>query len=91
MGSKAGSNEVSPYAAPARATNLEALPSAYVDVGTLDIFRDEDMAYANRLLCAGVPVEFHLWPGVPHGFEIAVNAEVTRLAIQRRHKAVKSF
>ncbi|GLX94513.1 alpha/beta hydrolase [Herbidospora sp. NBRC 101105] len=60
--------DVPVYAAPARATDLSGLPPAYVDVGDLEVFRDEDALYALRLAAAGVPVEFHLWPGAFHGF-----------------------
>lgn len=61
--------DISPYAAPARATSLRGLPATYIDVGTLDLFRDEDIVYAARLAKDDVEVEFHLWPGLPHGFE----------------------
>ncbi|GAB1821729.1 alpha/beta hydrolase [Herbidospora sp. RD11066] len=60
--------DVPVYAAPARATDLSGLPPAYVDVGELEVFRDEDTLFAMRLAGAGVPVEFHLWPGAFHGF-----------------------
>ncbi|WP_061291686.1 alpha/beta hydrolase [Herbidospora cretacea] len=60
--------DVPVYAAPARAADLSGLPPAYVDVGDLELFRDEDAHYALRLAAAGVPVEFHLWPGAVHGF-----------------------
>jgi acetyl esterase/lipase len=69
LGDAIGSPEVLAYAAPARATDLAGLPSCYIEVGQLDIFRDEDLTYAQRLSLAGVPVEFHLRPGVPHEFE----------------------
>lgn len=62
--------EISPYAAPSRAKNLSGLPPAYTCVGQLDPFRDETIEYAKRLAQAGVPVEFHLYPGGYHGFEI---------------------
>ncbi|GKU03367.1 lipase 2 [Fusarium langsethiae] len=61
--------DVSPYAAPARAKCYKGLPSTYVDVGTLDLFRDEDLEFVKRLMEDNVEVEFHLWPGVPHVFE----------------------
>ncbi|RBR24641.1 uncharacterized protein FIESC28_02574 [Fusarium coffeatum] len=61
--------DVSPYAAPARAESYRGLPSTYVDVGTLDLFRDEDLEFVKRLMEDNVEVEFHLWPGVPHVFE----------------------
>jgi acetyl esterase/lipase len=58
------------YAVPARADDLTCLPSVYMDVGTLDIFRDENISYVSRLVKAGVPVEFHLLPGLPHAWEM---------------------
>jgi acetyl esterase/lipase len=62
--------EISPYAAPARAKNLSNLPPTYTCVGQLDPFRDETIEYVARLAQAGVPVEFHLYPGAYHGFEL---------------------
>lgn len=57
------------YAAPARMADLSGLPPTYMDVGTLDLFRDENITFAQRLVQAGVPVEFHLWPGAYHASE----------------------
>jgi acetyl esterase/lipase len=57
--------DVSPYAAPARATDLSGLPETYVDVGDLDILRDENIEYARRLMAAGIPTELHVVPGLP--------------------------
>ena len=51
------------YAAPARCEDLSGLPPAYIDVGTCDLFRDEDIAFAMRLMQAGVPTELHVNPG----------------------------
>ena len=64
---QAGTEGVSPYAAPARATDLAGLPPAYISVGTLDLFRDEDVAYAQALMGADVSVELHVYPGAFHG------------------------
>ncbi|MCX4713061.1 MULTISPECIES: alpha/beta hydrolase [Streptomyces] len=69
LGPLADGDEVPPYAAPARATDLSGLPPAYVDVGELEVFRDECAQYALRLIAAGVSAEFHLWPGAFHGFD----------------------
>jgi acetyl esterase/lipase len=81
LGNAVGGPEVSTYAAPARATDLSGLPAAYIEVGQLDIFRDEDLEYARRLSLAGVPVEFHLYPGVPHEFDaIAFDSDVAQPA-----------
>ncbi len=62
-------DEVPGYAAAARATDLRGLPPTYISVGALDGFADEDVDYANRLRHAGVPVELHVYPGAPHGFD----------------------
>ena len=69
LGERAGTDDVPAYAAPARADDLQGLPPAWIGVGTLDVFRDEDITYAQRLLQAGVPTELHVYPGAPHGFE----------------------
>jgi acetyl esterase/lipase len=78
LGDSRGGPDVSPYAAPARAADLAGLPATFIDVGSVDAFRDEDIDYAARLSRAGVSVEFHLWPGGFHGFEAA--APDSRLA-----------
>lgn len=57
------------YAAPSRATDLSGLPPTYIDTGTLDIFHDEDIAYAKKMIADGVDVEGHIWNGAPHGFD----------------------
>ena len=57
------------YAAPARATDLSGLPPTYIDTVTLDIFPDEDLAYAKKMIADGVEVEGHIWNGAPHGFD----------------------
>jgi acetyl esterase/lipase len=61
------SDEIPYYAAPIRAKDLTGLPPAYTFIGQLDPFRDETLEYVARLAQAGVPVEFHLYPGCFHG------------------------
>jgi len=56
-----------PYAAPARTADLTGLPPAWVGVGDLDLFYEEDVDYAARLDAAGVPCELHVSPGMYHG------------------------
>jgi len=74
-----GSADVPAYAAPARATELAGLPPTFISVGALDGFLDEDVDYASRLLRAGVPVELHVYPGAPHGFDLMmVNTDIAR-------------
>lgn len=80
-----GESDADGYAAPARARDLTGLPSTYVDVGGLDIFAPEDVAFAQRLIAAGVPVELHVYPGCPHAFDLlAPDAEVSQRVIAHR-------
>lgn len=82
--------EVSPYAAPARATDLSGLPPTYTCVGDLDPFRDETIDYVTRLSQAGVPVEFHLYPGCFHGFEgLVPTADISQRAKKEYLTALK--
>lgn len=69
LGKVRGTNGVPSAAAPAREKNLAGLAPAYIEVGELDIFRDEDVEYAQRLSRAGVSAELHVHPGLPHGFD----------------------
>lgn len=69
LGQDGGGDDVSPYAAAFRATDLAGLPPAYVPVGDIDLFIDEDILYAQRLIQAGVPTELHVYPGGFHGFD----------------------
>ncbi|MFD3915784.1 alpha/beta hydrolase [Streptomyces sp. NPDC058603] len=69
LGDRRGGPDVSPYAAPARAEDLSGLPPAFIDVGSAETFRDEDVTYASRLWQAGGRAELHVWPGGFHGFE----------------------
>ena len=92
LGRSSGGPDVEAYAAPARAADLSGLPAAYIEVGQLDIFRDEDLAYAQRLSRAGVDVEFHLHPGVPHEFEtLAPDSAVARRAIADRVRVLSAL
>ncbi|MFT7648818.1 MAG: acetyl esterase/lipase [Candidatus Poriferisodalaceae bacterium] len=69
LGELFGSDDVPTHAAPTRETDLTGLPPTYIMVGSLDGFCDEDIDYATRLNHAGVPVELHVYPGAPHGFD----------------------
>lgn len=72
LGDARGGPHVSPYAAAARATDLSKLPATFIDVGSVDIFRDEAVSYATRLWQAGNDTELHVWAGAFHGFEHAL-------------------
>ncbi len=79
LGQEPGGASVSPYAAAARAECVAGLPPTFISVGALDLFLDEDMEYARRLLRAGVPTELHIYPGAYHGFDLFVpEAQVTQ-------------
>ena len=51
---------------------LSGLPPAFIIVGELDLFVDEDIEYAQRLNQAGVPTELHVFPGAFHGSDLMV-------------------
>lgn len=70
LGERRGTDDVSIYAAPARATDLSGLPPAIIDVGTAEVFRDEDVAYASQIWADGGVAELHVWPGGFHGFDL---------------------
>jgi acetyl esterase len=75
LGNAAG--DVSPYAAPARATDLRGLPPSYVSTMEFDPLRDEGIEYALRMLQAGVRVELHSFPGTFHGSQLIPTAAIS--------------
>ncbi|HEX3805075.1 MAG TPA: alpha/beta hydrolase [Solirubrobacteraceae bacterium] len=91
LGDAAGTADVAAHAAPARARDLAGLPPAYIDVGDLDIFLDEDLEYALRLSRAGIPTELHVHPGAPHGFEsLAWGSSVATRSLADRVRVIRS-
>lgn len=89
LGDRRGTDGVSIYAAPARATDLTGLPPAYIDCGSAEVFRDEDVAYATTLWSCGVQAELHVWPGGFHGFDlIAPHTALAQTAIAVRNNWV---
>ena len=90
LGRDGGGADVSPYAAASRATDLSKLPPAYIPVGALDLFVDENVEYAQRLIQAGVPTELHVYPGAFHGFDLfAPSATVSKQFKADRDNALK--
>ena len=66
---------------------MTGLPPVLTFVGALDQFRDETISLVQKLACCGVPVEFTLYPGCYHGFEVwAPEAGVSRRARRRVHE-----
>jgi len=69
LGHAAGGDEVRPWAVPARRIDMKGLPAAWIGVGSIDLFHDEDLTYAERLREAGVECELHVVPGMYHAAE----------------------
>jgi len=87
LGDRRGTPEVTHYASPSKAEDLSGLPPAFLDCGTLEVFRSEILNYAERLAQADVPVELQMWSGAFHGFDLSYpSAEVSKLALQARER-----
>lgn len=82
LGDRHGSGDVSPYASPARASDLSGLPPAFIDVVSSETFRDEGVKFAFRIWHAGGRAELHVWPGGFHGHDTMLPH--TRLALATR-------
>jgi len=79
LGREYGSADMPAYAAPARRTDLSGLPPAWIGVGSEDLFKDEDVAYAQALQACGVACELVIVPGAFHGFDmLAAGAGVSQ-------------
>ena len=90
LGERRGGPDVSPYAAPARAEDLTGLPRTYIDIGSVESFRDEVLTYARRLSEAGVSVDLHMWGGGFHGFDlVAPHAAVSRASSATRDEFIR--
>ncbi len=72
LGRTPGGQDAPAGAVPARVENLAGLPPAWIGVGSIDLFVDEDVEYARRLIDAGVPTELMVVPGAYHGFDVIV-------------------
>ena len=71
-------------------SRARGLPPAFIDVGTVDMFRDEDIAFAARLMQAGVPTELHVNPGACHASEaFAPQAALSQRIWERRFDALR--
>lgn len=87
LGDTRFSGTVSPYASPFHAEDLSGLPPTFLDVGTLEVFRSEIAGFAEKLAQADVPVEFHMWMGAFHGFDLTYpDAQVSREAMKAREQ-----
>lgn len=87
LGDLTGTEEVSPYAAPARAADLTHLPPTWLATGELDLFADENVAYAQALMAAGVSTELHVYAGAYHGFDLfAPSAAISHRYLRDRRE-----
>ena len=91
LGDRRGGKNVSIYAAPSRATDLSGLPPAFIEVGSAEIIRDDNVAFASHLWASGMQAELHVWPGAFHRFQafaptatVSIVADTTREAWVRR-------
>jgi len=85
LGGRPGSTNVPALAAAAREENLAGLPPAWIGVGTLDLFYDEDLAYAARLRAAGADCDVEVVNGAFHGFD----SVTPRAAVTRQYRAAQ--
>lgn len=90
LGAEPGSADVPAYAVPARAGDLSGLPPTFLMTGALDLFVEEDLEYARRLIHAGVPTELHVFPGAVHAFDIAP-IDVSQRATRDSRDALARF
>jgi triacylglycerol lipase len=89
LGVEPGSDGVSPYAAPARAESLAGLPPTFITTGSLDLFLEEDLEYARRLIRDGVPCELHVYPGGFHAFDVAPGAAISAASRRDTREALR--
>lgn len=91
LGTDPGGDNVSEIIAPGRLANFDGLAPTYISVGQLDIFLQENIAYAQQLVKAGVPAEFHIHSGAIHGFEfIAPNSAIAKRAMADHVRVIRS-
>lgn len=83
-------DDVPGTASPARESDLTGLPPAFIDVGSVEVFRDEAIDYASRLMRSGVQTELHVWPGGFHGYDaFAASSRLARSTQATRHAAIQ--
>ncbi|HGX9028873.1 TPA: alpha/beta hydrolase [Escherichia coli] len=84
--------ELLPYISPSSVADMTGLPPTYLDVGELDLFSKENIEWASRSVSAAVRTEFHLYPGVNHGFDLlAPQSDISRLARTLRCNAIRKM
>jgi acetyl esterase/lipase len=92
LGADRGTDKIKAYAAPARVESVDGLPPLYLDSAQLDMFVHEDLEYARQFVTANIPVDLHVYPGLPHGFEaFSSGTSATKRAYENRFRAMTSF
>ncbi|KQX07769.1 MULTISPECIES: alpha/beta hydrolase [unclassified Leifsonia] len=90
LGDRRHGASITGYESPAYAASLDELPPTYIEVGSAEVFRDEDVAYASKIWAAGGSAELHVWPGAYHLFELlAPDAELSKAARHTRGEWVR--
>jgi acetyl esterase/lipase len=90
LGDRRKTEQVPIYAAPARAMDLSNLPPTFIDVGSAEVFRDENVAYASQIWADGGDCELHVWPGGFHAFDMAApEAALSKAMMETRTKWLK--
>ena len=79
-GDYAADDERKAWFSPALADDLSRLAPVYLSTGALDLFLDEDLAYARRLIDCGVQTELHVYPGAIHAFEMVPDTALAEQA-----------
>lgn len=89
LGCEPGGSEHRPYAVPARRDDLSGLAPAWIGIGSIDLFHAEDVAYAERLRAAGVPVQLDVVEGMHHAGELFTGHRPIAAYITRRTDALR--
>lgn len=91
LGDDCGTDKITPYQSPSRATDLSNLPPTYIDAAECEVFRDPAVTYAANMWHCGSTCELHIWPGAFHLFDGMDNPDVplVRAAIVAKHTWLK--
>jgi len=90
LGQEPGTSQVPTVAVPARHADLTGLPPAFIAVGSIDLFCDEDIEYARRLADTGIRTELLVVPGAFHGFDLLCpSAKLTQSFTATKMKVLK--
>ncbi|KAH6867178.1 Alpha/Beta hydrolase protein [Thelonectria olida] len=87
LGDARGSEQITPYQAPSRATDLSNLPPTYIDAGECEPFRDPVVAFATKMWRSGSTCELHIWPGAWHGFDMLDDPDFPLIQIANKAKS----